>query len=184
MKVHSIMILLLTSAFLFQNDVEGGHLDVLINGRGQMVMEQKGIPEGNMSQRCCGFSFPTSVVINGICYSVTSENKAGEFFMIENSSTNRYFGSVKLLSDGYSARRFGLGWSVFNNLSVEDAVANLSAHYLDGQSNVLHVVTDTNKDMIIYKNLVLELSGNNGSNRVDHALGLINACLPAQDRIH
>lgn len=155
--------------------------------RGRGLMSLLSIPEADPSVAYSSWSFPTSIVVNGVSCRIRQTSQGGGFqiFSPTNSAVILARGGICRTSNARIARVCGFGEIALNSLPLRDFAQQVRVRPLDGGTNVLYLANVRHPaerlEVLIAKNYFLYMRGM--SNNLELALSFFYSGLPFDDRV-
>lgn len=153
------------------------------------LMRIMGIPEGQETPVFSAWTFPTSIVVQGVAYRVKLSENIGEFQLM--ASTNHdetvLTGSIVRMRNGTQCRRAAFGRMAMSSLGVRAMACCTQVHYPLADSNTLYLTRSLSAPRRIgilgCRNLMLAMESQSVTNIIEYSLALLNAGLPGSERL-
>lgn len=158
--------------------------EVLSRGRSMMELKGMGSPLlGNVSS----WERPSNISVNDMVCQVVFGNGNMDFTIFHGPSNSviAVRGRIARFQNATIAAERSFGVMSSTNMRLEDFKESIMVSYMGTMTNVLHISHTSSRpqdrDVIVYKNLTVDIRG--ATNKLDFAMALINAGLPAQEQV-
>lgn len=156
---------------------------------GVELMRAMGVPDCSSPASFSSWSFPTSIVVKGSSYTVRQTSGLGEYQLLSPSNVNCVvqegrvvrMDNPRLCRQACFARMANptLGAEAIASVtSISHPLADTDALYLSRSNGVART-----RNALVYKNISITVKSSTPTNVVDFIVTLLNAGLPASERI-